>query len=47
MGRGAGGADGGPVVALKFLPTAGLAPRQARGLVRLLDSVVLHESDHP
>ncbi|MEU6349197.1 serine/threonine-protein kinase [Streptomyces sp. NPDC047072] len=53
-------------VALKFLPTAGLAPRQARGLVesarrerefgrrtrhprliRLIDSVVLDEPDHP
>lgn len=35
-GRSAGGPDdaGGPAeVALKFLPTAGLAPRQARGLV--------------
>ncbi|WP_225889204.1 serine/threonine-protein kinase [Streptomyces resistomycificus] len=32
-GRSAGGTDGDAVVALKFLPTAGLAPRQARGLV--------------
>ncbi|PJE96734.1 serine/threonine protein kinase [Streptomyces carminius] len=35
-GRSVGGADGagGPVeVALKFLPTSGLAPRQARGMV--------------
>ncbi|WP_329193206.1 MULTISPECIES: serine/threonine-protein kinase [unclassified Streptomyces] len=54
------------VVALKFLPTSGLAPRQARNvvdtarrevelgrraghprLIRLLDSVVLSEPDHP
>ncbi|MFI9062334.1 serine/threonine-protein kinase [Streptomyces sp. NPDC053429] len=53
-------------VALKFLPTSGLAPRQARNvvdtarrevelgrraghprLIRLLDSVVLSEPDHP
>ncbi|MGW7098132.1 serine/threonine-protein kinase [Streptomyces sp. NPDC054838] len=53
-------------VALKFLPTSGLAPRQARSvvdtarrevelgrraghprLIRLLDSVVLSEPDHP
>ncbi|MFJ9626238.1 serine/threonine-protein kinase [Streptomyces sp. NPDC101175] len=60
-------ADGHPdVVALKFLPTSGLAPRQARGLlecahrerefgrrarhprlIRVLDSVVLDEPDHP
>ncbi|WP_443072119.1 serine/threonine protein kinase [Streptomyces sp. NBC_01485] len=65
-GRGVRGTGGDPVVALKFMPTAGLAPRQARGLVesarreselgrrarhprlvRLLDSVVLDEPDHP
>ena len=53
-------------VALKFLPTSGLAPRQARGLlesarresefgrrarhprlIRVLDSLVLNEPDHP
>jgi hypothetical protein len=61
-----GATDGDGIVALKFMPTAGLAPRQARGLVesarresefgrrtrhprlvRLLDSVVLDEPDHP
>ncbi|MFJ1806783.1 MULTISPECIES: serine/threonine-protein kinase [unclassified Streptomyces] len=65
-GRSVGGSHEDAVVALKFLPTAGLAPRQARGLVesarresefgrradhprliRLLDSVVLDEPDHP
>lgn len=54
------------VVALKFLPTSGLAPQQARGLlecahrerefgrrarhprlIRVLDSLVLNEPDHP
>ncbi|MFF4787470.1 serine/threonine-protein kinase [Streptomyces griseorubiginosus] len=65
-GHGTGAAGGDRAVALKFMPTAGLAPRQARGLaesarresefgrrnrhprlIRLLDSVVLDEPDHP
>lgn len=65
-GRSVRATDAGTVVALKFLPTAGLAPRQVRGLVesarresdfgrrtshprliRLIDSVVLEDADHP
>ncbi|WP_405867802.1 serine/threonine protein kinase [Streptomyces sp. NBC_01515] len=65
-GRSVRETDGPTLVALKFLPTSGLAPRQARGLlesahresefgrrtrhprlIRVLDSLVLNEPDHP
>ncbi|MFF7446602.1 MULTISPECIES: protein kinase [unclassified Streptomyces] len=65
-GRSMREADADTAVALKFLPTAGLSPWQARGLVdsarrerefgrrtshprliRLIDSVVLEDADHP
>ncbi|WP_307167065.1 serine/threonine-protein kinase [Streptomyces rishiriensis] len=48
-GRGAGVEDVDAVVALKFLPTAGLAPRQARGLVESArrESEFGRRADHP